>query len=200
MLKMINYKDVHNHISNDTLSEIKDKYTPVVYEYFSDFVPILKKQKHANIFKNLQYGIFLDKIIRFYLLGNVINKNSNQLALELDIDSEIANYILTSFTNYVNKDGIFKFCKNSDTKLKNYYYCFVLTMFLREFQIDSESFCASLKIDNNEFLNKLKIFSNISFSKKQDKSNDKKKSMNVSYVEMKIPLKFQFDNDYKKKR
>lgn len=198
MLKKVSYKEIHNHILNDTLIEIKDKYSSVVYDYFSEFVPILKKQKHANIFKNLQYAIYLDKLIKFYLLGNVINKNSDQLAFEFEIDTEIANNILTTFTNYINKDGINKFCKNNETKLKNFYYCFILIMYLREFQMNYESLCSSLKIDQGEFTSKLRIFSNCSFPRKSEKNNDKKK--NKLIVEMKCPLKFQFENDYKKKR
>jgi hypothetical protein len=167
------------------------------YLYYTDFVDILSQDKYANISLNLQYGIYLDILIKFYCQPKIINKNPEYLSRDLNTTRDITNEILNKFCQTTtNDEGKLKYIRSPDLVIRCFYHILILALYLREFSTDMEPLCKSIKIDNKEMIGKLRLFNNCSFpqvKKEVGEDGKKQKKINKFICDMKAPLKLNLE-------
>lgn len=99
-------------------------------------------------------------------------------------------------------EGRPRYIRTAELLLKSFYHCLILAFYLKQYSMDMDPLCLSLKIDQKEMLSKLKLF-NCAFPQiKKEVTGDGKKirKINKFVAEIKAPLKFNVEPSNLKKR
>ena len=160
LISKIQFKDCLNLILQDKLKENESNFCPFVYEYLSVLADQVKINKNIKeeIIPNVRYSLFLNSLIAFYNQPKIITKNIEYLSKDLKASYEVVTRLLESFTIASYNEGRSKHIKSQDLILKSFYHILVLALILKEFKLDLEPLCKSLRMDLKEILSKLKSF------------------------------------------
>ena len=130
--------------------------------------------------------LFLDYMIKFYLLPKIIKAPPEVIAIQHDIDIYFVNKFLTMFAessfHLGDRD---KNVKTSILVLKNIYYILILSIMLNEYSFDYTLLANSLKIEEKDIFHYYKEIG----CKLSDLPKKGKKSNTKCYVELEAPLK-----------
>ena len=183
-IKEIDHKDVLKMLkkNGDGLEYNKNLFCEFVYEYLKSLIPKINEGK--NLSNKIKYSIFLNDLIRFYLLPKVIKENPDKLAQKFTLGKEYIKVMLNNYTK-LSTDGIGRttYSKNQNLILRNIYHIICIALLLNGFEFDYTSLANSLRINNKKMMT---YFREIGCTFKN--SSDKNKGKN-SVVKLTAPLK-----------
>ena len=183
-IKQINHKDVLKMLkkNGDGLEYNKNLFCEFVYEYLKSLIPKINEGK--NLSNKIKYSIFLNDLIRFYLLPKLIKENPNKLAQRFTLGQDYIKVMLKNYTK-LTTDGAGRptYSKNQNLILRNIYHIICIALLLNGFEFDYTSLANSLRINNKKMMT---YFREIGCTFKN--SSDKNKGKN-SIVKLTAPLK-----------
>jgi hypothetical protein len=195
LIRSLPYRESYKKISSGEILKNNSEHSEFTKDYFSVFVDVLKSDKHANIILNIQYGLFIDKLISFICMPKVINMNLEHLSNHLNANKDLVKTFTEKYTLVSNEEGRTKYIKTPELILKAFYDCVILALYLHNYKMDMDPLCKSIKVDQKLMLSRLKVF-NCTFPqiKKEVNSEGKKvKKINMFSVELKAPLKLNIE-------
>ena len=183
-IKEIDHKDVLKMLkkNGDGLEYNKNLFCEFVYEYLKSLIPKINEGK--NLSNKIKYSIFLNDLIRFYLLPKLIKENPNKLAQRFTLGQDYIKVMLKNYTK-LTTDGAGRptYSKNQNLILRNIYHIICIALLLNGFEFDYTSLANSLRINNKKMMT---YFREIGCTFKN--SSDKNKGKN-SIVKLTAPLK-----------
>lgn len=198
MIDLIDHKEVYKIVKGNLFKDFPENFSQFSFEYLHTLIEPIKNK--INVRMNIKYTVFIDVLIKFYLMPRTIKHSLNSIANELKTDIQIVEFILGKFTvKQIDSQGNTKYFKTPDMNLKLIYHIVILALDLNDYKMNADPLCKSLQIENKIMLNYLKQI-NCTFpgvkSEIDEISNRKVKKINKLLVELRAPLKF---NDPSKK-
>ena len=183
-IKEIDHKDVLKMLkkNGEGLENNKNLFCEFVYEYLKSLIPKINEGK--NLSNKIKYSIFLNDLIRFYLLPKLIKENPDKLAQRFTLGQEYIKVMLQNYTK-LSTDGMGRttYSKNQNLILRNIYHIICIALLLNGFEFDYTSLSNSLRLNNKKMMT---YFREIGCTFKN--SSDKNKGKN-SVVKLTAPLK-----------
>ena len=183
-IKEIDHKDVLKMLkkNGEGLENNKNLFCEFVYEYLKSLIPKINEGK--NLSNKIKYSIFLNDLIRFYLLPKLIKENPDKLAQRFTLGQEYIKVMLKNYTK-LSTDGMGRttYSKNQNLILRNIYHIICIALLLNGFEFDYTSLSNSLRLNNKKMMT---YFREIGCTFKN--SSDKNKGKN-SVVKLTAPLK-----------
>ena len=183
-VKEIDHKNVLKMLkkNGEGLENNKNLFSEFVYEFLKSLVPKINEGK--NFSNKIKYSIYVNELIKFYLLPKLIKENPEKLSQRFTLGKEYIMIMLDKYTK-VNKDGTGRvtYSKNQNLILRNIYHIICIALLLNSFEFDYTSLANSLRINNKKMMT---YFREIGCSFKN--SSDKTKGKN-SIVKLTAPLK-----------
>ena len=150
-VKEIDHKNVLKLLikNGEGLENNKKNFSLFIYEYLKSLVPKINDGK--NLSNKIKYSIFLNDLIKFYLLPKVIRENPEKLTSKFNLDVSYIKIMLNNYTT-VNVDNGNKvtYMKNPNLILKNIYHIICLALLLNWFEFDYSTLATSLRMDNKQ--------------------------------------------------
>lgn len=171
------YSNKENYDAN------KHRFSEYTLSLFNKFKN--SKQGLANVPYKIKCAVFLDYMIKFYLLPKMIKFPAEVLAKQHDIDIYFVNKFLNNFaeSSYHLGDRD-KHVKTPLLVLKNIYYILILSLLLSDFKFDYSILANSLKIEEKDIFHYYK-----EIGCKLSDITKKGKTTKGSTVELDAPLK-----------
>ena len=183
-VKEIDHKDVLKMLkkNGEGLENNKNLFSEFVYEFLKSLVPKINEGK--NFSNKIKYSIYVNELIKFYLLPKLIKENPEKLSQRFTLGEEYVKIMLEKYTK-INKDGTGKvsYIKNPNLILRNIYHIICVALLLNSFEFDYTSLANSLRISNKKMMT---YFKEIGCTIKN--STDKSKGKNT-IVKLTAPLK-----------
>ena len=183
-VKEIDHKDVLKMLkkNGEGLENNKNLFSEFVYEFLKSLVPKINEGK--NFSNKIKYSIYVNELIKFYLLPKLIKENPEKLSQRFTLGAEYVKIMLEKYTK-INKDGTGKvsYIKNPNLILRNIYHIICVALLLNSFEFDYTSLANSLRISNKKMMT---YFKEIGCTIKN--STDKSKGKNT-VVKLTAPLK-----------
>ena len=183
-VKEIDHKDVLKMLkkNGEGLENNKNLFSEFVYEFLKSLVPKINEGK--NFSNKIKYSIYVNELIKFYLLPKLIKENPEKLSQRFTLGAEYVKIMLEKYTK-INKDGTGKvsYIKNPNLILRNIYHIICVALLLNSFEFDYTSLANSLRISNKKMMT---YFKEIGCTIKN--STDKSKGKNT-IVKLTAPLK-----------
>ena len=183
-IKDINHKDVLKMLkkNGEGLENNKNMFSEFVYEYLKALISKINEDK--NLSNKIKYSIFLNDLIRFYLLPKLIKENPEKLAQKFTLGEDYIKIMLKNYTK-ISTDGAGKpaYSKNQNLILRNIYHIICIALLLNGFEFDYTSLANSLRLNNKKMMT---YFREIGCTFKN--STDKNKGKNT-VVKLTAPLK-----------
>ncbi len=183
-VKEIDHKDVLKMLkkNGEGLENNKNLFSEFVYEFLKSLVPKINEGK--NFSNKIKYSIYVNELIKFYLLPKLIKENPEKLSQRFTLGAEYVKIMLEKYTK-INKDGTGKvsYIKNPNLILRNIYHIICVALLLNSFEFDYTSLANSLRISNKKMMT---YFKEIGCTIKN--STDKSKEKNT-VVKLTAPLK-----------
>ena len=183
-VKEIDHKDVLKMLkkNGEGLENNKNLFSEFVYEFLKSLVPKINEGK--NFSNKIKYSIYVNELIKFYLLPKLIKENPEKLSQRFTLGAEYVKIMLEKYTK-INKDGPGKvsYIKNPNLILRNIYHIICVALLLNSFEFDYTSLANSLRISNKKMMT---YFKEIGCTIKN--SSDKSKGKNT-VVKLTAPLK-----------
>ena len=183
-IKEIDHKEVLKMLkkNGEGLENNKNLFCEFIYEFLKTLVPKINAGK--NLSNKIKYSIFLNDLVKFYLLPKLIKEKPEKLAERFTLGEEYVKIMLKNYTK-MNIDGAGKttYSKNQNLILKNVYHIICLSLLINWFEFDYTSLANSLMINNKKMMS---YFREIGCTFKN--STDKNKGKNC-IVKLTAPLK-----------
>lgn len=183
-VKEIEHKDVLKMLkkNGEGLENNKNLFCEFVYEFLKSLVPKINEGK--NFSNKIKYSIYVNELVKFYLLPKIIKENPEKLSQRFTLGVEYVKIMLEKYTK-MNKDGSNRitYSKNQNLILRNIYHIICLALLLNSFEFDFTSLANSLRINNKKMMT---YFREIGCTFKNN--TDKNKGKN-SVVKLTAPLK-----------
>jgi len=183
-IKDINHKDVLKMLkkNGEGLEQNKNMFCEFVYEYLKSLVPKINEGK--NLSNKIKYSIYLNGLINFYLLPELIKESPSKIAQRFNLDEEYIKIMLNNYTK-ISTDGTGRtfYNKNKNLILKNIYHIICIAFLLHWFEFDYTSLTNSLKKSNKDMMT---YFKEIGCTFKNNKEKSKGKNC---IVKLTAPLK-----------
>ena len=183
-IKEIDHKDVLKMLkkNGEGLENNKTLFCEFIYEYLKSLIPKINEGK--NLSNKIKYSIFLNDLVRFYLLPKLIRESPEKLAQRFTLGEEYIKVVLKNYTK-LNPDGAGRvtYSKNQNLILRNIYHIICIALLLNGFEFDYTSLANSLRLNNKKMMT---YFHEIGCTFKN--STDKNKGKN-SVIKLIAPLK-----------
>ena len=183
-VKEIDHKEVLKMLkkNGEGLENNKNLFCEFIYEYLKSLVPKINEGK--NLSNKIKYSIFLNDLIRFYLLPKLIKEKPERLAQRFTLGEDYAKIMLNNYTK-ISVDGAGRniYSKNQNLILRNIYHIICLALLLNWFEFDYTSLANSLQINPKKMMT---YFREIGCTFKNN--SDKTKGKNT-IVKLTAPLK-----------
>ena len=150
-VKEIDHKNVLKLLvkNGEGLENNKKNFSLFVYEYLKSLVPKINDGK--NLSNKIKYSIFLNELIKFYLLPKVIRENPEKLASKFNLDVSYIKIMLNNYTTVsVASGNKVTYMKNPNLILRNIYHIICLALLLNWFEFDYSTLATSLRMDNKQ--------------------------------------------------
>ena len=183
-VKEIDHKEVLKMLkkNGEGLERNKNLFCEFVYEFLKSLVPKINEGK--NLSNKIKYSIFINDLIRFYLLPKLIKEKPEKLAQRFTLGEEYVKIMLNNYTK-ISIDGTGRniYSKNQNLILRNIYHIICLALLLNWFEFDYTSLANSLRINVKKMMT---YFREIGCTFKSN--TDKTKGKNT-IVKLTAPLK-----------
>ena len=183
-VKAIDHKDVLKMLkkNGEGLEKNKNLFCEFVYEFLKSLVPKINEGK--NLSNKIKYSIYINDLIKFYLLPKIIKESSAKLTQRFTLGEEYINIMLKNYT-ILSTDGAGRtiYSKNQNLILKNTYHIICIALLLNWFEFDYTSLANSLRLNNKKMMT---YFREIGCTFKN--STEKNKGKNT-VVKLSAPLK-----------
>ena len=183
-VKEIDHKEVLKMLkkNGEGLENNKNLFCEFIYEFLKSLVPKINEGK--NLSNKIKYSIFLNDLVRFYLLPKLIKEKPERLAERFTLGEEYVKIMLNNYTK-ISVDGAGRntYSKNKNLILRNIYHIICLALLLNWFEFDYTSLANSLQIIPKEMM---RYFREIGCTFKNN--SDKTKGKNT-IVKLTAPLK-----------
>ena len=168
--------------NGEGLEQNKNMFCEFVYEYLKSLVPKINEGK--NLSNKIKYSIYLNGLINFYLLPELIKESPSKIAQRFNLDEEYIKIMLNNYTK-ISTDGTGRtfYNKNKNLILKNIYHIICIAFLLHWFEFDYSSLTNSLKKSNKDMMT---YFKEIGCTFKNNKEKSKGKNC---IVKLTAPLK-----------
>lgn len=164
---------------------------------FSDFTLSMFKRFHKSkkglksMPNKIKCTLFLDYMIKFYLLPKIIKSPPEIIAKQHDIDIYFVNKLMNIFaeSSYHLGDRD-KYVKTPILVLKNIYYILILSLMLNDYSYDYSVLSESMKLEEKEIFHYYKEIG----CKLAELKKDKKGKLRC-HVELEAPLKLNTEHN-----
>ena len=183
-IKEIDHKEVLKMLkkNGEGLENNKKLFCEFVYEFLKSLVPKINEGK--NLSNKIKYSIYINDLVKFYLLPKLIREKPEKLAQRFTLGEEYIKIMLNNYTKMsVDGAGRTTYSKNQNLILRNIYHIICLALLLNWFEFDFTSLAHSLNINIKKMMT---YFREIGCSFKN--SSDKNKGKNT-VVKLTAPLK-----------
>lgn len=158
-----------------------------VIEYLKGISPRIIENK--NMSNKIRYSIYLNELIKFYLLPKNIKENGEKLSTRYKIEKAHAEIMLDKYTKkIVEKSGGVLYLKDKIPTLRNLYHILTLALLLNGYEFNFETLARVLKIDIKAMTN---YFKEIGCTIKSDLKKSKSGLKNT-IAKLNAPLKFNY--------
>jgi len=183
-VKEIDHKDILKMLkkNGEGLEQNKNLFCEFVYEFLKSLVPKINEGK--NLSNKIKYSIYLNELVKFYLLPKLIKENPEKLAQKFTLGADYVKIMLKNYTK-MSTDGTGRvtYSKNQNLILRNIYHIICLALLLNWFEFDYTSLSNSLRLNNKKMMAYFREIG-CTFKNSQDKSKGKN-----SVVKLTAPLK-----------
>ena len=183
-IKEIDHKDVLKMLkkNGEGLENNKNLFCEFVYEFLKSLVPKINEGK--NLSNKIKYSIYMNELIKFFLLPKLIKENPEKLAQKFTLGEEYVKLMLKNYTK-ISTDGSGRatYSKSQNLILRNIYHIICLALLLNWFEFDYTSLANSLRINVKKMM---AYFREIGCTFKNN--SDKNKGKNT-VVKLTAPLK-----------
>jgi hypothetical protein len=183
-IKEIDHKDVLKMLkkNGEGLENNKNLFCEFVYEFLKSLVPKINEGK--NLSNKIKYSIYMNELVKFFLLPKLIKENPEKLAQKFTLGEEYVKIMLKNYTK-ISTDGSGRatYSKSQNLILRNIYHIICLALLLNWFEFDYTSLANSLRINVKKMM---AYFREIGCTFKNN--SDKNKGKNT-VVKLTAPLK-----------
>ena len=183
-IKEIDHKDVLKMLkkNGEGLENNKNLFCEFVYEFLKSLVPKINEGK--NLSNKIKYSIYMNELVKFFLLPKLIKENPEKLAQKFTLGEEYVKIMLKNYTK-ISTDGSGRatYIKSQNLILRNIYHIICLALLLNWFEFDYTSLANSLRINVKKMM---AYFREIGCTFKNN--SDKNKGKNT-VVKLTAPLK-----------
>ena len=183
-VKEIDHKDILKMLkkNGEGLEQNKNLFCEFVYEFLKSLVPKINEGK--NLSNKIKYSIYLNELVKFYLLPKLIKENPEKLAQKFTLGEEYVKIMLKNYTKMsTDVTGRVTYSKNQNLILRNIYHIICLALLLNWFEFDYTSLSNSLRLNNKKMMAYFREIG-CTFKNSQDKTKGKN-----SVVKLTAPLK-----------
>ena len=183
-VKEIDHKDILKMLkkNGEGLEQNKNLFCEFVYEFLKSLVPKINEGK--NLSNKIKYSIYLNELVKFYLLPKLIKENPEKLAQKFTLGEEYVKIMLKNYTKMsTDVTGRVTYSKNQNLILRNIYHIICLALLLNWFEFDYTSLANSLRLNNKKMMAYFREIG-CTFKNSQDKTKGKN-----SVVKLTAPLK-----------
>ena len=183
-VKNIDHKEVLKMLkkNGEGLEQNKKLFCDFVYQFLKSLVPKINEGK--NLSNKIKYSIYVNDLIKFYLLPKVIKENMDKLKQKFMLGEEYIKIMLNQYTKIGNSAGNkITYFKSPNLILKNAYHILCLALLLNWFEFDYTSLANSLRLDNKKIMTYFREIG-CSFKNNEDKTKGK-----YTVVKLNAPLK-----------
>ena len=183
-IKEIDHKEVLKMLkkNGEGLENNKNIFCEFIYEFLKSLVPKINEGK--NLSNKIKYSIFVNDLVKFYLLPKLIKENPDKLAQRFTLGEEYIKIMLKNYTK-ISIDGAGRsiYSKNQNLILRNIYHIICLALLLNWFEFDYTSLANSLRINIKKMMIYFKEIG-CTFKNNADKTKGKN-----TIVKLTAPLK-----------
>ena len=183
-VKEIDHKEVLKMLkkNGEGLENNKTMFCEFVYEFLKSLVPKINEGK--NLSNKIKYSIYVNELVKFYLLPKLIKESPSKLSQKFTLGEEYVKIMLKNYTK-ISTDGAGRvtYSKNQNLILRNIYHIICLALLLNWFEFDYTSLANSLRINNKKMMAYFRE-SGCTFKNSSDKNKGKN-----SIAKLTAPLK-----------
>lgn len=193
-IKEIDHKDVLKMLkkNGEGLDKNKNLFCEFVYEFLKSLVPKINEGK--NLSNKIKYSIYLNELVKFYLLPKLIRESPEKLSQKFTLGEEYVKIMLKNYTKLsTDGSGRATFSKNQNLILRNIYHIICLAFLLNWFEFDYTSLANSLRINVKKMMT---YFREIGCTFKNNTEKNKGKN---TVVKLTAPLKLNLKQKNEKK-
>lgn len=134
----------------------------------------------------IKYCLYMNDLIKFYLLPNTIKGSPEKLATRFRIKKEHMNIMLSKYTKEnVDAKGQGVYIKEKTPKLRNLYHILCICLLLKGYEMNFEILAKSLKMEKKKLATYLREMGCTI-------TNDKSAKGTQNYAQLNAPLKFNY--------
>lgn len=156
-----------------------------VIDYLKGISPrIIGGHNYSN---KIKYSIYLNELIKFYLLPKTLKDNSDKLSAKYNIPKTHIDIMLEKYTKRLgDKNNGVHYLKDKIQILRNIYHILILSFILNGYQFNYEGLCKVMKIEQKQMMI---YFKEIGCTFKSD---TKKTKIKNTIVKLEAPLKLNY--------